>query len=75
MRLSPSSVLKEEPNQPELREIVGRISKSGGTPLVVADHNRVLGVIHLKDIVKGGMRERFDATEKNGHKNDHDYRG
>jgi potassium-transporting ATPase ATP-binding subunit len=35
------------------------ISKAGGTPLVVADRSRALGVIHLKDIVKGGMRERF----------------
>ena len=37
----------------------GRIARSGGTPLVVAENNRALGVIHLKDIVKGGMRERF----------------
>ncbi len=44
---------------PELGGIVGGIATSGGTPLVVADRNRVLGVIHLKDIVKGGMRERF----------------
>jgi K+-transporting ATPase ATPase B chain len=35
------------------------IARSGGTPLVVADGGRALGVIHLKDIVKGGMRERF----------------
>jgi K+-transporting ATPase ATPase B chain len=40
-------------------EITDRISRSGGTPLVVAEDGRVLGVIHLKDIVKGGMRERF----------------
>jgi K+-transporting ATPase ATPase B chain len=38
---------------------VERIARSGGTPLVVAENNRALGVIHLKDIVKGGMRERF----------------
>jgi potassium-transporting ATPase ATP-binding subunit len=44
----------------ELTEITERISRSGGTPLVVADGDRVLGVIHLKDIVKGGMRERFE---------------
>jgi K+-transporting ATPase ATPase B chain len=50
----------------ELREMVGRISKSGGTPLVVADHNRILGVIHLKDIVKGGIRERFMQLRKMG---------
>jgi K+-transporting ATPase ATPase B chain len=35
------------------------IARSGGTPLLVADGSRVLGVIHLKDIVKGGIRERF----------------
>jgi K+-transporting ATPase ATPase B chain len=44
---------------PELRVVVDRIARSGGTPLVVAERNRVLGVIHLKDIVKGGIRERF----------------
>ena len=41
------------------RGIVQRIARAGGTPLVVADGRDVLGVIHLKDIVKGGMRERF----------------
>jgi potassium-transporting ATPase ATP-binding subunit len=40
-------------------EIVERISQSGGTPLVVATSDRVLGVVHLKDIVKEGLRERF----------------
>jgi potassium-transporting ATPase ATP-binding subunit len=39
--------------------IVDRIARSGGTPLVVAEPSRVLGVIHLKDVVKGGMRQRF----------------
>jgi K+-transporting ATPase ATPase B chain len=43
----------------ELRAAVERVSRSGGTPLVVADGRNALGVIHLKDIVKGGMRERF----------------
>ena len=43
----------------ELERMVERIAKSGGTPLVVADGNRVLGVIHLKDIIKEGIRERF----------------
>ncbi len=43
----------------ELKSMVERIAKSGGTPLVVADGNRVLGVIHLKDIIKEGIRERF----------------
>jgi K+-transporting ATPase ATPase B chain len=44
---------------PELTEITERISRQGGTPLAVADGDRVLGVIHLKDIVKGGMKERL----------------
>jgi K+-transporting ATPase ATPase B chain len=44
---------------PELSGIVDRIARAGGTPLVVADGARALGVIHLKDIVKGGIRERF----------------
>jgi K+-transporting ATPase ATPase B chain len=43
----------------EVRATVESIARSGGTPLVVAENNRALGVIHLKDIVKGGMRERF----------------
>jgi K+-transporting ATPase ATPase B chain len=43
----------------ELAPIVERIAKSGGTPLVVADGSRVMGVIHLKDIIKEGIRERF----------------
>ena len=45
---------------------VERIAKSGGTPLAVAEDNRVLGVIHLKDIVKQGMRERFDQLRAMG---------
>jgi K+-transporting ATPase ATPase B chain len=44
---------------PELKAIVDRIARSGGTPLVVAENSRALGVVHLKDIVKGGIRERF----------------
>ncbi|MGB7751853.1 MAG: potassium-transporting ATPase subunit KdpB, partial [Candidatus Acidiferrales bacterium] len=44
----------------ETMEAVDRISNSGGTPLLVAEDARALGVIHLKDIVKGGMRERFE---------------
>jgi K+-transporting ATPase ATPase B chain len=50
----------------ELREIVERISRQGGTPLVVADQRQPLGVIYLKDIVKGGMRERFDQLRRMG---------
>jgi len=42
-----------------LTTVVQRISRAGGTPLVVADGRQILGVIHLKDIVKGGIRDRF----------------
>ncbi|GIJ72936.1 potassium-transporting ATPase subunit KdpB [Virgisporangium ochraceum] len=45
---------------------VERISAAGGTPLVVAENARVLGVIHLKDVVKAGMRERFDEMRRMG---------
>jgi K+-transporting ATPase ATPase B chain len=45
---------------------VDKIAREGGTPLVVAQDNFVLGVIYLKDIVKGGMRERFDELRKMG---------
>jgi K+-transporting ATPase ATPase B chain len=43
----------------ELQAIVERIARSGGTPLTVADGGRVFGVIHLKDIIKEGIKERF----------------
>jgi K+-transporting ATPase ATPase B chain len=43
----------------EVQSVVEGVARSGGTPLVVAENGRALGVIHLKDIVKGGMRERF----------------
>ncbi len=47
------------PASDELKEKVEGISRSGGTPLVVTKNGRALGVIYLKDIVKGGMKERF----------------
>jgi K+-transporting ATPase ATPase B chain len=50
----------------ELQAIVDRIARDGGTPLVVAERGRALGVIHLKDIVKGGMRQRFAALRAMG---------
>ncbi len=55
----------------DLLPIVERIARAGGTPLVVAERTdrtapRVLGVIYLKDIVKSGMRERFDEMRKMG---------
>jgi K+-transporting ATPase ATPase B chain len=60
---------------PEVAETVDRISRAGGTPLVVAESGaaagttkpaRVLGTIHLKDIVKGGIRERFAQLRRMG---------
>ena len=50
----------------QLTRMVEEIARSGGTPLVVADGARALGVVHLKDIVKGGMRERFDELRRMG---------
>mgnify|MGYP003465887220 FL=1 len=50
----------------DLKDISDKVSIKGGTPLVVAEGNRVLGVIYLKDIVKPGMRERFDELRKMG---------
>jgi K+-transporting ATPase ATPase B chain len=50
----------------ELDDIVESIAKSGGTPLAVARNSRILGVVHLKDIVKGGIRERFADLRQMG---------
>lgn len=44
---------------PDLEPKVEAIAKAGGTPLVVAENKRVIGIIHLKDILKGGIKERF----------------
>ena len=49
-----------------LDDMVERIARSGGTPLVVAENQRPLGVIHLKDIVKPGIRERFAELRRMG---------
>jgi len=51
---------------PDLSTIVERISREGGTPLVVAYDRKPLGVIYLKDIVKGGMSERFNQLRQMG---------
>ena len=50
----------------DLNDIVARISREGGTPLVVADDRLPLGVIQLKDIIKGGMSERFNQMRQMG---------
>ena len=51
---------------PELKTAVEAVANGGGTPLVVAEGKRPLGVVHLKDIVKGGIRERFEQLRKMG---------
>jgi K+-transporting ATPase ATPase B chain len=51
---------------PDLEELVGGVSGQGGTPLVVASDAKILGVIELKDIVKGGIRERFEELRAMG---------
>ncbi len=50
----------------DVRSAVTDIAKRGGTPLVVAESGRTLGVIHLKDIVKGGIKERFAELRRMG---------
>ncbi len=50
----------------DLKPTVDSIARAGGTPLVVTRNNKALGVIHLKDIVKGGMKERFAQLRKMG---------
>jgi potassium-transporting ATPase ATP-binding subunit len=50
----------------EVQRQIEEISKSGGTPLLVAENRRVLGVISLTDVVKGGMRERFEHLRAMG---------
>jgi len=47
-------------------DIADRISRSGGTPLAVADGGKLLGIVHLKDIVKGGMRDRLASLRAMG---------
>jgi K+-transporting ATPase ATPase B chain len=50
----------------EVQKLVELVSRRGGTPLVVADGKRVLGVVELKDIVKGGIKERFAELRRMG---------
>ncbi|HEX3009500.1 MAG TPA: potassium-transporting ATPase subunit KdpB [Bacteroidales bacterium] len=50
----------------KVEEIVRELARKGATPLVVAQNNKVLGVIHLKDIVKGGIKSRFAQLRKMG---------
>jgi K+-transporting ATPase ATPase B chain len=50
----------------EVRAAVETVARGGGTPLVVAENRQALGVIHLKDVVKGGMKERFAQLRSMG---------
>ena len=50
----------------QVEGITHGISDTGGTPLVVAEGNKILGVIHLKDVVKGGIKERFERFRAMG---------
>ena len=63
------AILADHPASPlatELRQIADRIAKQGGTPLAVVDGSALLGVVHLKDIVKGGIAERFAELRRMG---------
>ncbi len=51
---------------PDFLEMADRISRTGGTPLAVAEGRRLLGIIHLKDVVKGGMKERIGQLRAMG---------
>ena len=50
----------------EIRQVTDRISRAGGTPLAVAEGDRLLGAVHLKDVVKAGIRERFAELRRMG---------
>ena len=50
----------------EIMKLVTLISENGGTPLVVSENERVIGVIELQDIIKTGIRERFERLRKMG---------
>ncbi len=62
------SYVEEQGGQfpPEFRKLVDDVARRGSTPLVVAENARVLGVIELKDIVKGGIKERFAELRQMG---------
>ncbi|WP_347301987.1 potassium-transporting ATPase subunit KdpB [Croceibacterium sp. TMG7-5b_MA50] len=58
--------LPQAANADALRRIADDIARAGGTPLAVADGARLLGIVHLKDIVKAGIRERFGELRRMG---------
>jgi K+-transporting ATPase ATPase B chain len=49
-----------------LDEVINSIAVKGGTPLLVSENDRLIGIIHLKDVIKGGMKERFIQLRKMG---------
>jgi K+-transporting ATPase ATPase B chain len=60
-------VMEKGSNYPEeCEKLVRRVAEAGGTPLVVAKNNQVMGVVYLKDIVKNGVKERFEDLRKMG---------
>ena len=66
LKAAPAGQAPSRETTRSLNAIVSEISKSGGTPLAVARDGRLLGVVHLKDIVKGGIRERFAELRRMG---------
>lgn len=77
LRIGPRELLKgavdavlkrvgEQPGAQELSSIADGVARSGGTPLAVVDGTRLLGVVHLKDVVKTGIRERFGELRRMG---------
>jgi potassium-transporting ATPase ATP-binding subunit len=66
IRPASSATVSADPAERELLAIAERVAKAGGTPLAVVQDGRLLGVIHLKDIVKGGIRERFAELRRMG---------
>ncbi|GJE81310.1 Potassium-transporting ATPase ATP-binding subunit [Methylorubrum thiocyanatum] len=63
---APSYTLAETETVAQVRVIAEEIAKAGGTPLAVARDGRLLGIVHLKDVVKGGIRERFAELRRMG---------
>jgi potassium-transporting ATPase ATP-binding subunit len=69
IRKGASDAIRDYTDRPfpsEIAAAIEEISQKGGTPLVVSDNERVLGVVHLKDIVKGGLRDRFQRFRAMG---------
>ena len=64
--LKERGIPETRPEVIEAKAIAERIAKSGGTPLAVVRDNRILGLVHLKDVVKGGIKERFAELRRMG---------